>query len=92
MLKSARNQGKQQKDPEGRMPLADHLRELRNRLMKSVLAILVVTIVAMVYYKQIADFLMTPVRDAVGCTKGFGETAAEGETCAEITINGLIAP
>ncbi|MGP3974637.1 twin-arginine translocase subunit TatC [Streptomyces sp. 8N114] len=92
MLKSARKQGKQQKDPEGRMPLADHLRELRNRLMKSVLAILVVTIVAMIYYKQIADFLMHPVRESVGCSKGFGEAAKDGETCAEITINGLIAP
>ncbi|MBA0050704.1 twin-arginine translocase subunit TatC [Streptomyces sp. AJS327] len=93
MLKSARKQGKQQRrDPEGRMPLADHLRELRNRLMKSVLAILVVTIVAMFYYQQIADFLTDPVRESVGCTEGFGQTAKEGETCAEITINGLIAP
>ncbi|MFE9391305.1 twin-arginine translocase subunit TatC [Streptomyces sp. NPDC006784] len=92
MLKSARKQGKQEKDPEGRMPLADHLRELRNRLMKSVLAILVVTIVAMVYYKQIADFLMHPVRESVGCSKGFGEAAKEGENCAEIVISGLIEP
>ncbi|WP_245996354.1 twin-arginine translocase subunit TatC [Streptomyces armeniacus] len=73
------------------MPLAEHLRELRNRLMKAVLAILAVTIVAMFYYKQIADFLTEPVRDAVGCTKGFGE-AEDGETCAEITISGLVAP
>lgn len=92
MLKSARKKGNQGKDPDGRMPLADHLRELRNRLMKSVLAILVVTIVAMFYYKQIADFLMDPVSRSVGCTKGFGESMKEGETCAEITINGLIAP
>ncbi|GAB2794383.1 twin-arginine translocase subunit TatC [Streptomyces daliensis] len=92
MLKSARTEGKQQKDPEGRMPLAEHLRELRNRLMKSVLAILVVCVVAMIYYKQIADFLTDPVRDSVGCTKGFGQAAQDGETCAEITINGLIAP
>ncbi|RAJ70394.1 sec-independent protein translocase protein TatC, partial [Streptomyces sp. Amel2xB2] len=35
------------------MPLADHLRELRNRLLKAVLAILVVTVVAMIYYKPI---------------------------------------
>ncbi|WP_146620443.1 preprotein translocase subunit TatC, partial [Streptomyces sp. Amel2xB2] len=53
MLKSARRQGKREKDPEGRMPLADHLRELRNRLLKAVLAILVVTVVAMIYYKPI---------------------------------------
>ena len=93
MLKSARKQGSSRgRDPEGRMPLADHLRELRNRLMKSVLAVLVVAIAAMVYYQQIADFLMGPVRDAVGCTEGFGEAAKDGETCAEITINGLVAP
>lgn len=73
------------------MPLAEHLRELRNRLLKAVLAILAVTVVAMIYYKEIADFLMDPVRDAVGCTKGFGE-AEKGETCAEITISGLVAP
>jgi sec-independent protein translocase protein TatC len=92
LLKSARKEGKREKDPEGRMPLADHLRELRNRLMKAVLAILVVTVVAMIYYKQIADFLTDPVRDSVGCSEGFGRAAEDGETCAEITINGLIAP
>ncbi|MGO4756511.1 twin-arginine translocase subunit TatC, partial [Streptomyces sp. 2MCAF27] len=60
MLKSAR---KQQKDPEGRMPLAEHLRELRNRLLKAVVAIIVVTVVALIYYKQIAEFLTGPVMD-----------------------------
>lgn len=92
MLKSARKQGKPQKDPEGRMPLAEHLRELRNRLMKSVLAILAVTVVGLVYYKQIADFLTEPVREAVGCTEGFGRSGEDGEPCAEITVNGFIAP
>jgi sec-independent protein translocase protein TatC len=92
LLKSARTQGKPQKDPEGRMPLAEHLRELRNRLMKSVLAILAVTIVAMVYYKQIADFITEPVRESIGCTEGFGTAAEKGEACAEITVNGLVAP
>ncbi|MTE18291.1 twin-arginine translocase subunit TatC [Streptomyces sp. TRM43335] len=74
------------------MPLAEHLRELRNRLMKSVLAVLAVTIVGLVYYKQIADFLTEPLRDSVGCTEGFGRAAEDGEACAEITLNGLIAP
>ena len=45
-----------EKDPEGRMPLADHLRELRNRLAKAMLAIVVVTVVAAFYYKNIIDF------------------------------------
>jgi sec-independent protein translocase protein TatC len=34
---------RQSRDPEGRMPLFDHIRELRNRLVKAVLAILVGT-------------------------------------------------
>ena len=74
------------------MPLAEHLRELRNRLMKSVLAILAVTVVAMVFYEEIADFLTEPVLESVGCDEGFGEVAEGQKTCAEITINGLIAP
>ncbi|MCT2588699.1 twin-arginine translocase subunit TatC [Streptomyces sp. N2-109] len=91
MLKSARKEGKQQRDPEGRMPLAEHLRELRNRLMKAVLAILAVSVVAMIYYKQIADFLTEPVLEAVGCDESFGK-AENGEVCADITIQGFVAP
>lgn len=89
MLKSAR---KQEKDPEGRMPLAEHLRELRNRLVKSVLVIIVVTVVAMIYYKDIAHFITGPVTDAVGCPSGTSATGPRKAPCAEITANGLLAP
>ncbi len=89
MLKSAR---KQQMDPEGRMPLAAHLRELRNRLLKSVLAILVVTVIAMWQYKAIAHFITGPVIDAVGCPKNALPTDGKPHPCAEITANGLLAP
>ncbi|KUJ67189.1 twin arginine-targeting protein translocase TatC [Streptomyces albus subsp. albus] len=88
MLKSAR---KQEKDPEGRMPLAEHLRELRNRLLKSVIAIIVVTIIGLIYYKQIAEFITDPVRDAVGCPEG-RTVNPDGSSCARITANGLLAP
>ncbi|WFB10438.1 twin-arginine translocase subunit TatC [Streptomyces sp. LX-29] len=88
MLKPAR---KQKPNPEGRMPLTEHLRELRNRLLKSVIAIVVVTIVALIYYKQIAEFITDPVIDKVGCPPG--QTVAEdGDSCARITANGLLAP
>ncbi|WP_055553422.1 twin-arginine translocase subunit TatC [Streptomyces sp. NBRC 110028] len=94
MLKSARN--KKEKDPEGRMPLADHLRELRNRLMKSVLAICVITIVAMFFYKDIVDFLMKPVLDSVGCPDGarLSQLANHDakKQCAYFTVNGLLSP
>jgi sec-independent protein translocase protein TatC len=90
--KSAR---KQEKDPEGRMPLADHLRELRNRLAKAMLAIVVVTVVAAFFYNDIINFLTKPILDSVGCGKTFEElaqSATRSQPCARITINGLLAP
>ncbi|MFK0152798.1 twin-arginine translocase subunit TatC [Streptomyces sp. NPDC090499] len=91
MQKSAR---KQEKDPEGRMPLADHLRELRNRLAKAMLAIIVITVVAAFFYNNIIDFLTKPILDSVGCHHTFSEmnTTKGDEQCAQITINGLLAP
>ncbi|MEU9154344.1 twin-arginine translocase subunit TatC [Streptomyces sp. NPDC048417] len=92
MPKSAR---KQEKDPEGRMPLGDHLRELRNRLAKAMLAIVVVTVVAAFFYNDIINFLTKPVLDSVGCEQAFGELArakSDSHPCAQITINGLLAP
>ncbi|MEV5439231.1 twin-arginine translocase subunit TatC [Streptomyces sp. NPDC052682] len=92
MLKPAR---KKEKDPEGRMPLAEHLRELRNRLAKALLAIVVVTVVAAFYYNDIINFLTKPILDSIGCDKSFAELAngtQATEKCARITINGLLAP
>ncbi|MFF4546253.1 twin-arginine translocase subunit TatC [Streptomyces sp. NPDC001435] len=92
MPKSAR---KQEKDPEGRMPLADHLRELRNRLAKAMLAIVIITVVAAFFYNDIINFLTRPVLDSVGCGETFEQLAkskASSHPCAQITINGLLAP
>ncbi|MET7641940.1 twin-arginine translocase subunit TatC [Streptomyces sp. NPDC005438] len=91
MLKSAQ---KTEKDPEGRMPLVEHLRELRNRLAKALLGIMVVTIVAAFFYEDIIEFFTKPVLNSVGCDSSFFELAKEdeGTTCARITINGLLTP
>ncbi|MEU9342128.1 twin-arginine translocase subunit TatC [Streptomyces sp. NPDC048278] len=91
MPKSAR---KEEKDPEGRMPLADHLRELRNRLAKAMLAIIVITVVAAFFYNNIIDFLTKPILESVGCAHTFSEMnkTTGDEQCAQITINGLLAP
>jgi sec-independent protein translocase protein TatC len=86
---------KKEKDPEGRMPLADHLRELRNRLAKALLAIVVVTVVAAFFYNDIINFLTKPILDSIGCDQSFSELARSsdaGRKCAQITINGLLAP
>lgn len=76
------------------MPLADHLRELRNRLAKAVLAIVVVCVVAAFFYNDIINFLTKPVLDSVGCGKTFEELARSTAhtQCARITINGLLGP
>ncbi|MFG2355403.1 twin-arginine translocase subunit TatC [Streptomyces sp. NPDC048521] len=92
MPKSAR---KKERDPEGRMPLADHLRELRNRLAKAMLAIVVVTVVAAFFYNDIINFLTKPILDSIGCDQTFSELARstqKSHKCAQITINGLLAP
>ena len=92
MLKSARNK---ERDPEGRMPLAEHLRELRNRLAKALLAIVAVTVVAAFFYQEIINVLTEPILDSIGCEKSFAELAqaeAGAEPCAQITINGLLGP
>ncbi|MFF7205107.1 twin-arginine translocase subunit TatC [Streptomyces sp. NPDC008141] len=91
MLKSAR---KQERDPEGRMPLVEHLRELRNRLAKGLLAIVAITVVAAFFYNDIINFFTKPVLESVGCPSSFSELAKKPEdtTCAQITINGLLTP
>ncbi|KOV96309.1 membrane protein [Streptomyces sp. NRRL B-1140] len=77
------------------MPLAEHLRELRNRLAKAMLAIVLVTVVAAFFYNDIIDLITKPILDSVGCDKTFAELARSqpgAKPCAQITINGLLTP
>jgi sec-independent protein translocase protein TatC len=67
------------------MPLTEHLRELRNRLGIAVAAILVVTIVALFFAKEIMDFLVDPLPE---CEE---QTPPEAH-CAVLTQQGLYSP
>jgi sec-independent protein translocase protein TatC len=49
-------------DDEGRMSLMEHLTELRNRLVKSVVAVCIGAIVGFVLYQPIFDVLIEPYR------------------------------
>lgn len=51
--------------PGGTMPLVEHLRELRKRLVISVLAILIGTIVGWLIYPQAFDFIKQPYVDGI---------------------------
>jgi sec-independent protein translocase protein TatC len=55
---------------EGRMALADHFRELRARLLRAVLAIVVVTIAAFFFYDRLLDVITHPYFRAVDMLGG----------------------
>jgi sec-independent protein translocase protein TatC len=59
----ALRRGKPTPPPGGTMPLMDHLRELRSRLTRAVLAVIVGTILGFVFYEPILDFLTRPYED-----------------------------
>ena len=60
---------KRRGNPDGRMPLFDHLRELRNRVVKISLAIIVGAIASWTFYTRIWTFLQRPYCQAVGYCK-----------------------
>ncbi|MGZ4445611.1 MAG: twin-arginine translocase subunit TatC [Nocardioides sp.] len=50
--------------PDGRMALGDHLRELRARLIRSFLVLVVVFCVALFFYDRLLDLVLVPYNDA----------------------------
>ncbi|MCD0486387.1 twin-arginine translocase subunit TatC [Streptacidiphilus sp. ASG 303] len=71
--------------PAGHMPLADHLRELRSRLTRAVGAIVVTTLVAGLFYKQLIGIAIAPLP---GCAPSPGSAG----DCGLIAVNGLLSP
>jgi sec-independent protein translocase protein TatC len=70
-------------DPEGRMPLIDHLRELRNRLLKAALALVLVMVLGFVFFDQIWAFVSHPFCSAVingktGCRRTGDQLVVSG--------------
>ncbi len=51
------------RNPEGRMSLGDHLRELRRRLVISAIAVLVFSVLGWIFYPQVYDRLAAPFND-----------------------------
>jgi sec-independent protein translocase protein TatC len=65
-LSGRRGTGSQpEPDPEGRMTLGEHLRELRDRLVKAMLAVVAGGIVGIVFYDPILDWFIGPFTDTV---------------------------
>jgi sec-independent protein translocase protein TatC len=73
-----------QKNPEGRMPLFDHLRELRNRVVKSALALVAGMVAGFVFFSPVWHFIEKPlceayIRGHTGCnTLGTNQLVLNG--------------
>jgi Tat protein translocase TatC len=76
--------GQRRRNPEGRMPLMDHLRELRNRVVKMALALAAGMIAGFVFFGQAWRVIERPLCAAMigghsGCrTPGIGELVLTG--------------
>lgn len=72
MSAPARPAADRRPDPRGTMTLTEHLRELRTRLVKCLIAITLGMVVGWVYYTQIFDLLSAPVDRVVQEAAGQG--------------------
>jgi sec-independent protein translocase protein TatC len=61
-------QSQRQQNPDGRMPLMDHIRELRNRVVKMALALIAGMVIGWVFFSPIWAFITRPYCNAVQCT------------------------
>jgi sec-independent protein translocase protein TatC len=76
-----------ERNPEGRMPLVDHIRELRSRLVKAAIAIALGGIVGLVFFHPIWNFIQHPycaaeIQGKTGC-HGIGH---------ELIVNNILDP
>jgi sec-independent protein translocase protein TatC len=61
-------QSQRQQNPEGRMPLMDHIRELRNRVVKMALALIAGMVIGWVFFTPVWHFITRPYCNAIaGC-------------------------
>lgn len=63
---------KRKDNPEGAMPLTDHLRELRSRLIKSGIAIAIGMVIGWIYYPEIFAWISAPFNEVIAQAKAEG--------------------
>jgi sec-independent protein translocase protein TatC len=69
-----------------RMPLLDHLREFRKRIVRSVLAILLAALIGWFFYNEIIAKLAEPVCDLALAQR------TGSDTCGSLYISGVLGP
>jgi sec-independent protein translocase protein TatC len=78
---------KRSENPEGRMPLMEHLRELRNRLVKALLVIALGMIVALIFSSPSIQFIMRPF-----CSASIGGHSGCHTVGDSLVVNGVFDP
>ena len=69
-----------------RMPLLDHLREFRKRIVRSVSAILLAALIGWFFYNEIIAKLAEPVCDLALAQR------TGSDTCGSLYISGVLGP
>ena len=70
----------------GNMPLLDHIREFRNRLIRSSLAVFLASVFGWIYYQKIIRVLTLPF-----CDIGISATP-NLNSCGDLYVNGILGP
>src|SRR5579875_2023078 len=74
-------------DDEGRMPLIEHLRELRNRLLKAALALILFMVLGFIFFHPIWTFIVHPFCSAR--INGHSGCHTAGD---QLVVNGVFDP
>src|SRR6201992_2739836 len=74
-------------DSEGRMPLVDHLRELRNRLLKAALALVLVIVLGFALFHPIRRFVSHPF-----CSATINGRTGCHQTGDQLVVSGVFDP
>ena len=69
---------------DGRMALSDHLRELRARLLRAVVCVVVLFCIALFFYDQLSDLIRVPYDEAM--------SRLDKDVQSEIVVNDVTGP
>jgi len=75
------------RDAAGEMSLAEHLTELRTRLLRAVIALVIGGVVGYIVFEQVFDFLLVPYCDIPSALRAIGPDAQP--TCAVVALRPL---
>jgi sec-independent protein translocase protein TatC len=76
-------------NPQARMPLLEHLRELRNRIIKVALAITVGAVIGWVFYKHVFAFIQQPFCKLPAASRALPGAPPGSDCSRELYVTGV---